>query len=489
MPEISAAFANFLEPGARVIESTGGYRNFEIASHSAVYMIGTASSGDLGKPTLCSSLADFKNKFGGSASEASVKMLFRGDPRSILYFVRCAIAQQFRATIPTAITGPYTLTINGKAATFVAAASDTKEAITTGLIEAINVSDAGAFSTARIGTATNQLTIRPDNSALPLIVLVTAGNAVLLETTPTTAVQGDYVSGIENSFDVDDEWEQGFLLCPEGFQRLTVQTDRLALGSAMHALASDENYDWFAVIDCAADTNTAEKAKLDGQQYVAPQGHSAYYAPYLKDLEGNTVPPSPAVVGFATASFKERGYHQPFAGSKRGALPGVLGVTVEFGRTDQSVLNPLNINLVRNLRRKGVVLWAMRTRSQDPLYKFVHHRVIMNVLNGTLRNSFDDDIFSAIDGFGVMMGRFEETARSVCRRMWQGRAFFGQAASEAFEVKCDFENNSLDELEAGNLLLQVFAAPSPAIEKMLINTVRVGIGQVQAVAASGTIQQ
>lgn len=486
MAEISTVFANFLEPGTRVIESTGGYRTLEIASHTAAYMIGTSSTGSFHTPTLCNSLTDFKNQFGGSASEAAVKMLFRNDPRSILYFVRAAIAQQFQITITTPVAGPYTVAINGSSVTATAIASDTRQQIVTKLIDAINTATIGATVTARPGPGTDQLTIRPDVSTLPLVVTVDVGAATALETTPTAAVQGDYVSAIESSFDIDDEWPQGFIFAPEAFQRLTSQTDRLAVGSAMHALASDENYDWAAIIDCGPGTDTVAKAQTDGQQYIAPQGHAAYYAPYLIDTEGDTVPPSPAIVGFATASFKERGYHQPYAG--KAPLKGVVGLTTNFGRAEQSILNPLGINLVRNLRRQGIVIWGMRTRSQEPLYRFVHHRVIMNVLNGTLRNGFDSEIFSAIDGFGIMLARFEETARAVCRRMWQGRAFFGQSAAEAFEVKCDFENNPVTDLEAGGVLLQVFAAPSPAVEKLLINTVRVGIGQVQTVAASGQIQ-
>jgi phage tail sheath protein FI len=111
----------------------------------------------------------------------------------------------------------------------------------------------------------------------------------------------------------------------------------------------------------------------------------------------------------------------------------------------------------------------------------------MNVLNGTLRGAFDYDIFSAIDGFSILFQRIEGTANSVCRRLWLGKALFGATEADAYAVKCSLENNELDDLENGNVLLEVYAAPSPILEKLLINTIRVNLGAVQDAAAAGQV--
>jgi len=154
-----------------------------------------------------------------------------------------------------------------------------------------------------------------------------------------------------------------------------------------------------------------------------------------------------------------------------------------MGNPEQSILNPLGINLVRKLANKGVVIWGMRTLSTDELYKFGSTRVNMNVLNGTLRRAFDNELFNSIDGSGVLMGRIRETARSVCRQMWEAKALYGASEADAFQVVCGPENNPPALLEQGAVLVEVYVAPAPNLERLLVATYRVSIGQVQSASS------
>jgi len=483
---ITTQFASLTRPGVFISEGTAGYRVLEIASHTAIYMVVSGTNGPYNDPTLCTSLLDFTNQFGGSLSEAAVRMLFRNDPRAVFYAVRAAISPQFAVTIDDALSPSYTVTINGTDVTYVSVGGDTVQDIAAGLIAAINADAIAATVTASPGDSDDTVRIRLDvTDPLDLTVTVAAGNATATDETGTTLKALDYVSAIENTFDHEEDWPQGFLLAPEAFQNLTNETDRLIVGTSLEALASDPAYDWVALVDCGPDHDTVAKVQTEHERYVTPEGHTSAYAPYLLDLEGLEVPASAAICAIATTRFREEGYQQPMAGAKY-PIKGVTDVTHRFGNTEQSVLNPLGINLVRYLRNKGVVAWGMRTRSNDEFYTFTHTRVIMNVLNGTLRSGFDNDLFTSVDGQGVQLARIEETARSVCNRMWIGRALFGENAADAYEVKCDFENNLADDLEQGNVVLQVWVAPSPAIEKLLILTRRVPIGQVQSAADSNT---
>lgn len=474
---VSNIFANFTAPGVRIQESTQGYRSLELASHQAVYMIGSSASGSFLTPTQVTSLTDFTNVFGASPSEASVKLLFRNDRRGILYFVRTPIAKRFKITIDNAVAGAYTTTINGTAVTYTAPASNptpTLANVASGLLAAINNSAVASAVTAIAGTDTDEVIIRADNPLAALTVTVTGANMTVADVTPTTPTATDYVYAIENSFDADDEWTQGFLIAPQAFQSLTSQSDRLAVGNAMEALAADSSFDWVALIDAGADLTIAE-AQVEAALYASPQGHSSFYYPYVIDLDDVEVPASAGVAGLATRRFKEEGFQQPPAGAKFPML-GVKDVVTKVNNQQQEVLNPLRINVVRNLRNKGVVVWAMRTRSTNEFYKFVHTRVIMNVLNGTLRKGFDNELFSVIDSQGVLLHSIAQTANAVCSRLWRGKALFGATEAEAFEIKCDFENNPPEELEQGNVLLEVYAVPAPAMERLLIASVRVSIG-------------
>ncbi|BAY64984.1 phage tail sheath protein fi-like protein [Calothrix brevissima NIES-22] len=288
--------------------------------------------------------------------------------------------------------------------------------------------------------------------------------------TPNSA---SFVYAIENSFDYQDELPQGFLICPQAFTSYT-QNDRIAVGLAMEAHCSDDQFDWVALIDAGPEMSLTA-AQSEGLLYNSPQGHSSFYYPHLIDLEGNIVPPSAAVAGMATRRYQTEGFEQPPAGAKFPLL-GVTDVFTKISTQQQETVNPLGINLIRNLRNKGVVVWAMRTRSSNEFYTFLNTRVIMNVLNGTLRRGFDNELFSAIDGQGMLLRSIYEAAYTVCARLWRGKALFGATEKEAFEIKCDFDNNSREELERGNVLLEVYVVPAPSMEKLLINTIRVSIG-------------
>ncbi len=471
---MTAIFNNFNSPGVRIVESTQGFRTLPIASFQSVYMIGSSAVGDYLVPTQVTSLEDFTNQFGASPSEASVKLFFRNDRRGILYFVRTPIAVQRSITVETAANQTYTATIAGTVVTYVSTGGETKVAIASGLLAAINASPVANLVTAYAGAITDSIIVKVDNPLGGEITLTVGTNLSVEVTTPVTPAASDYVYVIENSFDVEDDYNQGFIIAPQAFQLLTLGADRLAVGNALHALASDAAYDWIALIDAGANLTVAQ-AQAEGILYAAPQGHASFYYPHLKDLEGGVVPASAAVAGVATRRFKAEGLQQPPAGAKFPVL-GVTDVTVKVNTQQQEVLNPLGINIIRNLRNKGVVVWAMRTRSNSTFYSFLPVRVIMSVLNGTLRRGFDNEVFSSIDGLGILLSDIAASARSVCSRFWRAKLLFGATEAEAFEVKCDFENNTKEDLELGNVLLEVYAIPAPAMERLLISSVRVAIG-------------
>jgi phage tail sheath protein FI len=109
----------------------------------------------------------------------------------------------------------------------------------------------------------------------------------------------------------------------------------------------------------------------------------------------------------------------------------------------------------------------------------------MNALNGSLRDAFDLEIFSAIDGFGVLFSRIQETARGICRRFWLSGAFYGNTEEEAFACICNRDNNDPDDLENGSVVLSVYVAPAPTLEKLLVMTYRTSLGNVQTSASAG----
>lgn len=484
---VSTILANLTRPGTFITEGTAGARATELASFNTVYMIGSADQGDYNTPTLVTSLADFTNQFGSSPSEASVKLYFRNDRQGLLYFVRAQIAEVYQITIDAVTAGDVVITINGTDVTTSLVGDETDSEAQAAYLAAINASSEASAVTAVAGAADNEFLIRSDDPAVSITVASANIDLTVADVTPASLPNAaDYVYAIENAFDSagGKNLAQGFLIAPEAFQNLSAAGDRLAVGVALENLAADSDYDWMAFVDCGPNLTTVSALQTDGQQYTTAQGHLAYFAPYLTDLEDGTVPASAAVAGVATKRYREQGYHQPPAGAKY-PIVGVKDVATRFGNQAQSTLNPLGVNLVRYLMNLGVVVWGSRTRSSDSFYRFVNTRIIMNALNGSLRDAFDSEIFSAVDGFGILFSRIQETARNICRRFWLSGALYGATEAEAFECVCSRDNNDPADLETGAVVLEVYAAPAPTLEKLLIQTFRVTLGNVQAAAGVG----
>lgn len=300
-----------------------------------------------------------------------------------------------------------------------------------------------------------------------------------------TAVE--FVEAIEQSFDPDTH-EQGILIAPEAFQNLATQSDRTAVATAMENLCATEGFDWVCFVDSgpSATIDTTTEAATEAGNYTTARGHLAYFFPYLKDLEDNTVPPSAGVAAVALRRFRTEGFNQPPAGTKY-PLRGVLDVAVNVKKVEQAVVNPNGVNCIRKLPGQGVVVYGSRTRSTNPYYRFVNTRIILSVFNRTLFNAFEQGgiIFSAVDGVGVLFTRIRETAEAIAYRFWDGGAFFGATPKDAFFVRCDRSNNPSTDLEAGIVRCDIYVAPVPTLERLLITTYRVpidGVGDAAGVS-------
>lgn len=309
-------------------------------------------------------------------------------------------------------------------------------------------------------------------------------NGILFFVKATGTTAADFVDAIGTSFD-QDVHQQGILICPEAFANLATQGDRTSVAVAMENLCASEGFDWMAFVDSgpSATIDTTPEAQTESALYTTARGHLSYFFPYVKDLTGNIVPPSAGVAAIALRRYRVEGFAQPPAGVKY-PMRGVTDVAVVVKKSQQAVINPVGVNCIRNLPGQGVVVYGARTRSANPYYRFVNTRIILSVFNKTLFTAFEDGgvIFSAVDGQGALFTRIRETAEAICYRFWEGGAFFGAQPQDAFLVKCDRTNNPSIDLEAGIVRVDVYVAPAPTLERLLITTYRVGIDQVQQAA-------
>jgi phage tail sheath protein FI len=383
----------------------------------------------------------------------------------------------------TSTTGVYGLTISGTVIATASLSTPTATAAASALATAIQ---ANATVNALVDVSTNAgvITITPRTGTLVSATALTAptpATMALTSTVTTPATYNKYVYGIQNSFDPDLH-QQGFMIAPEAFSTLTTQSHRTSVATAMENQCSTENYYWMALVDAGPVTTitSVTMAQQEGRLYTTARGHLAYYYPYLKDLEANSVPPSPAVAAIALRRYREQGFNQPPAGAQY-PVRGVTDVVVRLKQVQQAVVNPFGINLVRYFPNQGTIVYGARTRSSSAYYRFVNTRIILNVLVGTLETVFSQLVFSAVDGQGVLFSRIKATADQVCYQLWDGGALYGATPGAAFACFCNANNNPAIDLEQGIVRVDVYVVPAPTMERLLISVYRTPIGQIQAV--------
>lgn len=225
----------------------------------------------------------------------------------------------------------------------------------------------------------------------------------------------------------------------------------------------------------------------DSQRYGNPFGFIAYYGPWIENGAGQYIPPSPYVTGVAVRRYRAEGYQFPPAGVKY-QLADAVAAQIPINSAQQNLLNPKGCNAVRTLPgypQSAVFIWGGRTRllnpddAQQKLYQFVNTRVILNVVYGSLRTAFDNQIFNVIDGFGIIFNQIISVGNSVLNQLYVRGALFGARPSDAFQVICDGRINPPEDIENGIVNAKIFVTPVPTLERIQIDLIRVAIGKMQ----------
>ena len=218
--------------------------------------------------------------------------------------------------------------------------------------------------------------------------------------------------------------------------------------------------------------------------YTSAFGYLAFYGPYVVDLEGFNVPASASVAGTALRRYREQGFQEPPAGTIY-PLRGVLRPQINITRAHQQSSNPTGMNAIRLLPNQGTVIFGARTRSSNPLFRWVNTRVILNVVINSLRGAFDDKIFRAIDGGQNLFRQIRGTADGILYLLWQGQALYGASPAEAYRVIVNNSNNPDFNLENGAVNVDVYVVPVSTLEVISIRVVRTAIGQLSLTVSSG----
>ncbi|HHJ13285.1 MAG TPA: phage tail sheath family protein [Gammaproteobacteria bacterium] len=239
--------------------------------------------------------------------------------------------------------------------------------------------------------------------------------------------------------------------------------------------------DRFAIVSVAAG-----QGNLAALRPPRDSSYAGFYAPWIRVFDPRTsgthlVPPIGHVAGIYARVDIERGVHKAPANEVvRGMVTSNINATrypleFTFGKPEQDILNPRNVNVIRDFRadRRGIRVYGGRTMSSDPTWRYINVRRLLLYIEESIEEGTQWVVFEPNDE--PLWARVRQSVRNFLLLTWRSGALQGQKEEEAFFVKCDRTTMTQADIDAGRLICHIGVAPvKPAefvIFRIQLNTV------------------
>jgi uncharacterized protein len=175
---------------------------------------------------------------------------------------------------------------------------------------------------------------------------------------------------------------------------------------------------------------------------------------HLGNQNVRAIPPSGHVAGIFARTDLETGVHKAPANRE---LEWAQGTNAEVTPEIQGALNPAGINAIVVFPGRGVRLYAARTVSSDPSWRYVNVRRLLMMIEEAVEDAIQWAVFEPNDFYLRQM--LVMSISGFLRTLWERGSFVGATADEAFFVKCDDENNPPTMADLGRIIVDVGVAP------------------------------
>jgi phage tail sheath protein FI len=197
---------------------------------------------------------------------------------------------------------------------------------------------------------------------------------------------------------------------------------------------------------------------LSGLSAKLASKQTALYFPWVQvadDKSTRSVSPSAFAAGIYARVDADRGVHKAPANE-----PVRLAATLSYtlNDTEQETLNTNGINCLRDFSDTGIRVWGARTTvSQiDPEWRYINVRRLFNMVEKSLEQGTKWAVFEPNDS--KLWGSLTRNTKAFLSRVHATGAFAGSEA-EGFFVKCDASNNPQENIDAGIVTIEVGIAP------------------------------
>jgi uncharacterized protein len=219
----------------------------------------------------------------------------------------------------------------------------------------------------------------------------------------------------------------------------------------------------FAVLDSEIDSKMAE---IQQQRGLYDSKYAAIYHPWLRindPFPENprvtslvSIPPSGHIIGIYARSDIERGVSKAPANE---VIRGIADLEVKLMKEQQDILNPRNINVLRNFREdnRGLRVWGARTLSSDPDWKYINVRRLFIFIEKSIDRGTQWVVFEPNDE--PLWKRVKQVITAFLNQVWRNGALMGRTPEQAFFVKCDRSTMTQNDIDNGRLIVLIGIAP------------------------------
>lgn len=209
---------------------------------------------------------------------------------------------------------------------------------------------------------------------------------------------------------------------------------------------------------------------MDHVQRIGPQPNTACFFPHVlaeNPLRGNRVEafaPSGAVAGVIARTDAQRGVWKAPAGVEA-TLLALHGLSVELSHQDNTMLNSVSVNALREFPRYGPVIWGARTLATAGTAGSDWHYLAVRRTALFIEQSVTQSLAWAVfePNAEPLWQALRQSVAAFLEGLFRSGAFQGASARDAYFVKCGRDTTSAADIANGRAWLQLgFAALKPA---------------------------
>jgi len=175
-----------------------------------------------------------------------------------------------------------------------------------------------------------------------------------------------------------------------------------------------------------------------------------------------TMPPMGHIAGIYARTDNNKSVGKAPAGTVDGALNWLTGLEYVATQGERDFVYPNKINPLISSPQTGLAVWGARTIAQESEWRYVHARRLFMFMEKSIYNSTAWIVFE--NNGEALWARIKGQIDGFMNGLFNSGLFFGNSPQEAYFVIVDSSNNDASSIEAGQVIIDVGAAPNRPAE-------------------------